>query len=714
VLRFFYFNFIVLFLISFNLQAQDQKYVHMGATTFSVGTETYLALNFKNEKKWHTYWKNPGDAGLTMKMTFFKEDKVINLEETPWPAPKRYIEQGEMWAYGYGGTYSLFYKLPATYKNTQIKVVGEWLVCKDICIPGSQELILNLDSNLKARAGSYYANQVVIKQFESLPKPTTNNSINFYLTKGRNDKELALSYTIENIDESLINQKTNIIMPYPLDPLTYKHEEVYIDRSNKTLYGRMYVDWDGEYEEPVWPLPTDGIFKRNLTARFLLHYPKNENAKILTHTYTQFSLSGDKALTEAFKTFQETSASPQKNVATNTESILYYILFAFLGGLILNLMPCVLPVISLKLFGLIVHSDESKQKILKHNLAYTLGVLVSFLTLASVVYALKLSGDQIGWGFQLQSPIFVFSMLILIFVMALNMLGLFEFHTPGGKALGNAEMKTGFFADFINGVLATILSTPCSAPFLGTALTFAFTTSDINIFIIFLSVGLGLSFPFILTGFFPVLIKFLPKPGLWMDKLKRILGLTLLLTVIWLYDVLAALIDMELGGMYVNTILLMTFFAFYFRKHISNKFSGNLIICLIPIFLIAQALSSNVFDVKKTSSIESSSIWKRWSPEAMKTPKGYTFINFTASWCLTCKVNKKIVLQSDDFKDIVKAKNLRLLEGDWTKRDDNITNFLRSYNIVGVPAYFIQKPNGEIISLGETISIDKIIKNIKE
>jgi thiol:disulfide interchange protein DsbD len=685
----------------------------MGATTLNIGAESYLALNFKNEKKWHTYWKNPGDAGLTMKITFFKDDQIVRLEETSWPAPKRYIEQGEMWAYGYGGMYSLFYKLPTNLKGSELKILGEWLVCKDICIPGKQELNIKLDNDLKGRAGSYYANQVVMKQFESLPKEAHDNPISFYLTLGRNDKELALSYTIENIDENLIDNKTSIIIPYPLDPLTYKHESIYIDKKNRTLYGRMYIDWDGEYEEPVWPLPSDGLFKRDLTARFLLNYPKNENAKIIKHKYIQFSLSGDKSLSETFKNFGRETNTDNKTMPTNSESLIYYILFAFLGGLILNLMPCVLPVISLKLFGLIVHSDESKNKILKHNLAYTLGVLVSFLTLAIVVYALKISGDQIGWGFQLQSPIFVFIMLILIFIMSLNMLGLFEFHTPGGKSIGNTEIKKGFFADFVNGILATILSTPCSAPFLGTALTFAFTTSNINIFIIFLSVGLGLSFPFILTGFFPVLIKFLPRPGIWMDKLKKLLGLSLLLTVVWLYDVLSVLISMEAGGIYINTILLMTFFAFYYRKSISKKLIWNIIMSLIPVLLMIQAVNSNIFDVEKAPRVDTSSNWERWSPEKMKSPKGYTFINFTASWCLTCKVNKKIVLQSQDFKDLIKSKKVRLLEGDWTKRDQNITTFLRSYNIVGVPAYFIQKPSGEVISLGETISIDKIKKHLK-
>ena len=701
--------------ISLISYAQNSEHVKLGATTLKVDNKNYLVLNFSNDKKWHTYWKNPGDAGLPMKMTFTVDSKEVELSSLPWPAPQRYIEQGDMWAYGYEGKYSLFFDLPQNLANKTMNILGEWLVCKDICIPGKQSLDLKLDATLTGRAGNFFAKEVNLKHLKNLPYKAQANGIEFFLSKGRSDKELALSYTIENVDKSLIPSISNLITPYPLSPLTYKHEELYLDEQNKTLYGRIYIDWDGEYEEPVWELPNDGIFKKELNAQFLLHYPNNKPAKIITHNYKQFTLTGDKALSETFKTFSNPLSKTTTSAPTQN-SLIYYILFAFLGGLILNLMPCVLPVISLKLFGLIVHSDESRSQILKHNIAYTLGVVFSFMVLASTVFALKTSGDQIGWGFQLQSPLFVFIMLIVIFVMALNMLGLFEFVTPGGKTLGNSQIKKGFSADFVNGILATILSTPCSAPFLGTALTFAFTTSSINIFIIFFSVAIGLSFPFILTGLFPTLIKFLPKPGLWMDKLKKILGLSLLLTVVWLYDVLAAIIDMSFAGIYINTIIVMIFFAFYFRKSISKNLIWNIIIFSLPILLTVQSLRMDLFDVSENQTqtrSKNSLQWNKWSKEKLNQSNKITFVNFTASWCLTCKVNKKIVLDSDDFSKIVKDKDITLLEGDWTKRDEEITSFLRSYNIVGVPAYFIKTADGKIHSLGETISIDKIESYLK-
>ena len=480
----------------------------------------------------------------------------------------------------------------------------------------------------------------------------------------------------------------------------------------------MYIDWDGVFEDPVWELPEDGIFKKPITGKFLIQYPKDK-AFIVEQSFTDFSLTGDQSLSKIVLKLPKFGEKSKGAKTKGNESILTYLLFAFLGGLILNLMPCVLPVISLKLFGLIVHSDESKSQIFRHNLFYTIGVLFTFGVLATVVFFLKESGEQIGWGFQLQSPYFVFFMLLLIFIMALNMLGLFEFITPGGKKLGNAQIKTGVYGDFVNGMLATILSTPCSAPFLGSALPFAFTTTTLNIYLIFLSVGFGLAFPFILTGLVPSLVKILPRPGAWMEKLKNILGITMLLTAVWLYDVLSSLIDTSISGIYLNTLFVLIFFAFYFKKNISKNFFLNLIMILLPFIMFYMMIDMKAFDQQPVSSSSpnatSELLWKKWTPESMNKAKKsgkYTFINFTATWCLTCKVNKKIVLNSDGFKSLVKEKDIQLLEGDWTKRDDNITQFLRSHEIVGVPAYFVVTPSGEVKSLGEIISVDKVKENL--
>jgi thiol:disulfide interchange protein DsbD len=385
-------------------------------------------------------------------------------------------------------------------------------------------------------------------------------------------------------------------------------------------------------------------------------------------------------------------------------------------------MPCVLPVISLKLFGLISHSDKSKSEIFKHNLFYSFGVLLTFGILAAVVHLLKENGEVIGWGFQLQSPSFVFIMIFILLTMAMNMLGLFEFITPGGRSLGGKEIKEGFTGDVLNGVLATILSTPCSAPFLGSALPFAFASSTLNIYLIFLSIGVGLAFPFLLTGVFPVMIKFLPKPGAWMDKLKKVLGLSLLLTAVWLYDVLFSIVDISILGMLINGFIALLFFSLYFRKHFSKNIILNIFIFILPLILFYKIMAQIGLpesELKQGSSplVQGDLQYENWSDSKMQTirkVKKNTFIYFTAKWCLTCKVNEKLVLKSDAFKKLAKEKKLGLLKGDWTKRDNNITKFLAKHNIYGVPAYFILQEDGKVISLGESISVSAVAENLKK
>lgn len=721
-------KFLILFTLILNSAlAATERHVQMGATFFNEGNNSYVAVSLKNDKKWHTYWKNPGDAGIPIKIQFFENNKKLKLKELEWPVPKRYIEQGGVLAYGYSATNHFYFEIPNNLKtqlqNKNIKVKGHWLVCKEICIPGQDELSVKLDNNLTGKSHPYDINLSEVKEKltllpQALPKP---NNLEIYLTKANEDNKLALQYTVTNFDIEKFKNKKNLVTPFPAPPFDYKHEKLYWDEANKTLYGRIYIDWDGIYDEPEQPLPEDGIFTKSIRAKFLFNITGDKKATVVEHTFYQFAMTGDESLDQFFKSLTPIDQiSKATKESGDSKSMLYYILFAFLGGLILNLMPCVLPVISLKLFGLVVHSDEPRSKIIKHNLAYSAGVISSFMVLAAVVLLMKSGGEKIGWGFQLQSPLFVFSMMVVMFVMALNMFGLFEFVTPGGKTLGNAQIKKGITGDFVNGVLATILSTPCSAPFLGTALTFAFTTSNLNIFLMLFFVGVGLAFPFILTAIFPKLVSFLPKPGTWMDKLKYILGFTLLLTFIWLYDVLVNLIDFSYAGIYLNTVFATLFFAFFLRKYVTKIFIWNIIFFLLPAVMTTSLITSKGLAVDtgvSTAHIKKGNlVWNKWSEAEMKrlaSEKKWVFIDFTAKWCLTCKVNKKIVLETSAFEKFAKNKKIELLVADWTKRDDYITDFLRKYDIVGVPAYFVQKPDGTVIHLGETISIGKIKDHIK-
>ena len=702
--------------------------VKLNATTINVDGEYYLSLNYSNHKKWHTYWKNPGDAGLPLKYFFKFDSKEVVLDELEWPIPKKYIEKGNMLAFGYEGKYSLFFKLPKKFFNSKITIKSHWLVCKHICIPGEQILEGQLKEGEITSLNTptfEISKSEVLTQFESLPKEVDfPANLDLVLAKypGAEDNKLSLYYNLSVSSALKYDQSKNLLTPFPKDPFTWIREKVYKDKKDN-LYAKYMIEWDGEYMEPEMPLPKNGKFNSPFTLKFLFSNPISGEVQIIKKTFKEYSLNSG----ERFEKFTElltpigykSSLKEEKKkgdslpIGEKETGLITFLILAFIGGLILNFMPCVLPVISIKLFSLIKQKGQSKSDILKHNLSYTLGILSTFSVLTLAIVLFKQAGEQVGWGFQLQSPIFVMLMIFVLFIFALNMFGLFEFMTPGGSKLGNVELKQGFSGDFFSGVLATILSTPCSAPFLGTALTFAFTSSNAMIFLIFMFVGLGLAFPFILTGIFPSTISFLPKPGMWMEKLKKFLGLTLILTAVWLIDVFSALQGSD-SILKLNLALALCFFAFYLSRNVTKSKIVILIFHLLYIALAVNIMTTP--PAAQTSSTETSKmheglVWEKWSEEKMNTYKNNgtkVFIDFTAKWCFTCKINERLVIQTDEFRDLVKDQNVSLLLGDWTKRDPIIGKWLKENGHVGVPAYFVINSKGELIKLGETITIKEI------
>ncbi|WP_372653651.1 thioredoxin family protein [Halobacteriovorax sp.] len=706
------------------------------ASSLEHQNSNYIVLSYKNHPHWHTYWKNPGDAGLPLKFEFEFDGKKVELESLEWPTPKKYIEEGDMLAFGYEGEYSVFFKTPEDIQNTKYNIKSNWLVCKHICIPGKGEVSGEMKaSKIATIVGNTHevSPDKLATRLENLPKNAEFPSqLDIVLAKamGQEENKLVLYYNLTELENKNIDLKKNILTPFPHEPFNFIREKLFKDKKG-SYYAKYSIEWDGEYMEPEIPLPADGVFKTPYTLKFLYANPLTGKTEVISKAFHSFSLTA----AERFEKFTELLSPVETNLRESSKqsletasssddesSIFTYLFLAFIGGLILNFMPCVLPVISIKLFGLIQHRSESNSRILKHNLSYTLGILFTFALLALAIILFKQAGEQVGWGFQLQSPLFVLTMIFVLFVFALNMFGLFEFRTPGGSRLGSLETNEGFFGDFTSGVLATILSTPCSAPFLGTALTFAFTSSNLTIFAIFASVGLGLASPFLITGVFPTTISFLPKPGMWMENLKKFLGLTLLLTTIWLIDVYSSLTDNVAGVMIkLNTALLLCFFAFYLSKKITKSKVWKVLfhILYIGIFIniimtpasISTANGSMLLKEKNAHGLQ----WEKWSEEKMNTysKEGKkVFIDFTAKWCFTCKVNEKLVIETSSFRELVDTENVHLLLADWTKRDEVIGSWLRKNGFVGVPAYFVINGQGKLINLGETISIKEIKESL--
>ena len=703
---------LLLLTLSLPAWAGTEDHATLATDVLTIGPDQYLALTIKHEEKWHTYWKNPGDAGITTQFKFTNSSKPLELQGLEWPAPHRYIEAGDILTYGYEGDPTFFFKMNSV--KGDLKVEVKWLICKDICIPGGKdaELKMELNNPIIKTPRSGLSDSDLLRRFHSLPRAHSwPPELELYLSK-TGDKTLRLDYSVRGFPVDKLDRHKNLLTPFLAPPMGFKKEEVRVDGRSKGLAGRINIEWDGEYLDPPRPLPSNGVFAPAVKLKFLYQTPTGETW-LLEKEIGAFSLTAA-GVEEDFQSLTPLDGKTEVAASTGAPtSLLLMLALAFVGGLILNLMPCVLPVISLKLFGMIKHQELPRKRILQHNLSYSAGVLSTFFVLALSIAAIKASGEYVGWGFQLQSPLFVLSMVLVLFVFALNLFGLFEFVTPGGKHLGNAQTDEGLVGDFFSGVLSTILSTPCSAPFLGTALTFAFTNPLPIILLTFGFVGLGLAFPFLLTGFFPHLIHFLPRPGAWMEKLKYFLGLTLLITVAWLTDIFLGLVDGQLWQWPLTLLLITVFFGFFFRAKISKNAGLNLLFFLVPLGIVLSAIKTLPLAPPPTSHAATQSDWTAWSPARMSELKGqWVFVDFTAAWCLTCKVNKRLVLDTPTFKDMAARHGLKLLRADWTKRDDVIARFLHEHSVVGIPAYFVQKPDGTLIYLGETVTVGKVEKLI--
>ncbi|RYZ52060.1 MAG: glucan 1,4-alpha-glucosidase, partial [Proteobacteria bacterium] len=381
------------------------------------------------------------------------------------------------------------------------------------------------------------------------------------------------------------------------------------------------------------------------------------------------------------------SAAPE---AKTQDWTTYFILLlsAFVGGIILNLMPCVLPVLSIKFFSLAKVSPQTR---FREAMLYTLGVLVTFTGLGALFLALRAGGAAIGWGFQLQSPPIVTALIVLFFVMGLSFLGFFEFGNSLTRAAGKFE-NTGAFA---TGCLSVFVATPCTGPFMGTALGAAATLPAIQALIIFFALGLGLASPFLALAFFPKLR--LPRPGNWMIVLRQVLAFPLFATVIWLLWVLG----MQLGSdawLYITSLGLLLSFAIWLAKERSMPYRVvAVLIALAGVIYTGRWVISAPLASATAKATEGKVAWLDYDPSLIKESaarKQAVFVDFTASWCVTCQVNKKAVLETDAADKIFAANNVRLIRGDWTNLDDKITTALAEFNRASVPLYLFYPADG--------------------
>jgi thiol:disulfide interchange protein DsbD len=416
------------------------------------------------------------------------------------------------------------------------------------------------------------------------------------------------------------------------------------------------------------------------------------------------------------------------------------LLFAFVGGVILNVMPCVLPVISIKVLSLIQHANMKPKEMRRHGWAYTGGIVASFLLLAAFVAVLKGGGEAVGWGFQFQSPLFVAGLASVVFAFGLSMLGVFEIMGVSGDKISKAEHTTrrmlkadlekadhdSLAGSFVNGVFATVLATPCTAPFLGAALGFAFTQPLPVIVLTFVCVGFGLAFPFLLLAFVPAWTRFLPRPGDWMNTFKALMGFLLMATVVWLLDVLGKQVGAQgLTQMlaYIGLLGLAAWVWGRFGNVMREAASRRRAAVVAAVLVVAGAGALLRFEpVAVAGAVETDEhgiTWKAFSEDEVRAVAAGgqpVFIDFTAAWCWTCKVNESAVINTDPVREVFKAHNVATFKGDWTNRDPAIGEYLRRHGRAGVPMYVVippGKPDAPVV-LPEVITKDMVVEAIEK
>ena len=494
----------------------------------------------------------------------------------------------------------------------------------------------------------------------------------------------------------------------------------------------------------------------SLTTQATFHYQACDNSICLAPSQVTFGLgplgfttrrasrddagnATEKAAASATSEAKESSPSATSNVlksaagnaAEGATGTFILLLSALFGGLILNLMPCVLPVLSLKLFSLIKQSRESRKRLLVLGTSTTLGILASFWALAGIVAAVKAGGGNAGWGMQFQSAGFIAFMVVILSAFAMSFFGVFEIWLPGSATtkMDKAGRKQGFWGAFFTGALLVLLSTPCSAPFLGTAMGFAFTASTPVLFLFFTAAGVGLALPYMLVSVFPKVLKAFPKPGAWMVTLQKIMGVLLLGTVAWLLWVVHEQAGNVGVGIFAAISLLSIAMSFaigniappgvaFFREVLSV--SGAIVILAVIWFAFASPkFEAEVDAIFKARSVQliTEDGWYRYTPELIEefAKSGRTvFIDATADWCLTCKANEAAVLNRNDFKRAMDSLNVARVKADWTRETPEVTALLRSMGKSGVPAYAIY-PAGDVskqIVLPELLTTDGIVEKI--
>ncbi len=656
------------------------------------GQTMWLGLQLQHQKGWHTYWKNPGDSGLPTQLQWHLP-QGWTTGETHWPIPHK-IRVGEMTNYGFEGTALLAAPLaiPANAKlfdTHELVLQAAWLVCRQECIPQEGRFVLRVPSqSSQALNGPLF--EALLRQ---QPQPLSADNAKAQLTTD------SLELTFAGLPASAMNQKLAIFVELP---------EV-VDHAGET-HPRSLAQWHGDQWRLTLPLhPMRNTQPAQLPMLLVMGQGSSQTAWRLS-----LPVRGSwPALPSASSALNApplnqpklwTSPLPPPIESAWGASLWLALLSALLGGLVLNLMPCVLPVLAIKVVGLGLPGQTAAQR-RWGGWAYSAGVVLTFMALGAAVLAFRAAGEQLGWGFQLQSPMFVSALALLFTAMALNLIGLFDWGQMWPAAWGGWQSQHPGVNAFASGVLAVGLASPCTAPFVGVSMGWALSQPWPSAMAVLATMGVGLALPFALLSHWPALGKHLPQPGPWMGVFKSLMAFPLWLTVVWLLWIVGQQTSLD-TAMAVLLLLLATA-AVAWAWGLPPSVRKGLLLVACAGWMTCGWLAWPRLSANDAPTATAETAWQNWSPQAVqeKLAQGQmVFVDFTAAWCVTCQLNKQTTLRHPAVLQAFERHHVALMRADWTRRDPTITRALAELGRSGVPVYVLYKPGQSPMVLSELLN----------
>ncbi len=639
------------------------------ASAIVPGKAFTVGLLLRMAPGWHTYWKFSGDAGLPTELKW-KLPQGWKIGEIQWPIPLKTIDPGDIETYGYENEVLLTQEITPSSKidESSVKLSAEanWLVCEKICIPGGETLQLELPISTTSQP----ANTELFARYRRLLPQNWPGADAATAEWSRAGSDLRLKVA----SVPLANYPAVDFFPLPEQGTVVGHPTIESRNKNQILF-RIPIESSGKSVSAMAGLVV------------FFHQPNGD----------------DRAAWQITPPSIVSAAHPAP-----VRGIFTFLLFGFLGGIILNLMPCVLPVISLKIFGFIQQAGQSRQKILRSGIAFALGIFSWFIALALLLIALKAAGRDVTWGgFQFTNAYFVLALSVIVLVFALNLFGVFEISLPQSMTRGllSTTERKDDLGSFFQGVFATVLATPCTAPFLGTALGFAFSQSPPIILAMFVAIAAGMSAPYLLLSAQPAWLRFLPKPGSWMMHVKQFMGFLLLATLLFLLYVLGAQRGLE-GAIWASSFLLVISVACWIKGAFvvptasAAKRSVAVVLMLVLVFASGVYFIGDKFYSASVAATDSRlrGDWQAFAPDRLQAEleQGHpVFVDFTAAWCLTCKFNEANVLESQEVREAFQRRGVVKLRADWTNGDPVITKLLQQFGRPGVPLYVLYPGKSE-------------------